>query len=96
MRIRDQKSTALIFASGKMSVTGAKGEDDLRLASHKHPRIVQKFGFDAKFSEFKIQNINILGSCDVNFPLRVRVYRIRTLWFRLSNFRVVPQSKRHS
>jgi hypothetical protein len=69
MRIRDPKTTALIFASGKMVVTGAKSEDDSRLASRKYARIVQKLGFDAKFSEFKIQNI--VGSCDVRFPIRL-------------------------
>ncbi|KAJ7758426.1 TBP-domain-containing protein [Mycena olivaceomarginata] len=69
MRIRDPKTTALIFASGKMVVTGAKSEDDSRLASRKFARIVQKLGFDAKFSEFKIQNI--VGSCDVRFPIRL-------------------------
>ena len=69
MRIRDPKTTALIFASGKMVVTGAKSEDDSRLASRKYARIVQKLGFDAKFSEFQIQNI--VGSCDVKFPIRL-------------------------
>ena len=69
MRIRDPKTTALIFASSKMVVTGAKSEDDSRLASRKYARIVQKLGFDAKFSEFKIQNI--VGSCDVKFPIRL-------------------------
>jgi transcription initiation factor TFIID TATA-box-binding protein len=69
MRIRDPKTTALIFASGKMVVTGAKSEDDSRLASRKYARIIQKLGFDAKFSEFKIQNI--VGSCDVRFPIRL-------------------------
>ena len=69
MRIRDPKTTALIFASGKMVVTGAKSEDDSRLASRKYARIVQKLGFDAKFSEFKIQNI--VGSGDVKFPIRL-------------------------
>ncbi|KAJ7888147.1 TBP-domain-containing protein [Mycena olivaceomarginata] len=63
------KTTALIFASGKMAVTGAKSEDDSHLASRKFARIVQKLGFDAKFSEFKIQNI--VGSCDVRFPIRL-------------------------
>ncbi|KAI6110094.1 TBP-domain-containing protein [Pisolithus sp. B1] len=62
-------TTALIFASGKMVVTGAKSEDDSRLASRKYARIVQKLGFDAKFAEFKIQNI--VGSCDVKFPIRL-------------------------
>lgn len=69
MRIREPKTTALIFASGKMVVTGAKSEDDSRLASRKYARIIQKLGFDARFSEFKIQNI--VGSCDVRFPIRL-------------------------
>ena len=69
MRIREPKTTALIFASGKMVVTGAKSEDDSRLASRKYARIIQKLGFDAKFAEFKIQNI--VGSCDVRFPIRL-------------------------
>ena len=69
MRIRDPKTTALIFASGKLVVTGAKSEDDSRLAARKYARIIQKLGFDAKFSDFKIQNI--VGSCDVTFPIRL-------------------------
>ncbi|POS81681.1 TATA-box-binding protein, partial [Erysiphe pulchra] len=36
MRIREPKTTALIFASGKMVVTGAKSEDDVKLASRKY------------------------------------------------------------
>lgn len=69
MRIRDPKTTALIFASGKMVVTGAKSESDSKLASRKYARIIQKLGFDAKFTDFKIQNI--VGSCDVQFPIRL-------------------------
>ncbi|KAK9249534.1 hypothetical protein V1506DRAFT_526246 [Lipomyces tetrasporus] len=69
MRIREPKTTALIFASGKMVVTGAKSEDDSKLASRKYARIIQKLGFNAKFMEFKIQNI--VGSCDVRFPIRL-------------------------
>ena len=42
---------------------------DSRLAPRKYARIVQKLGFDAKFAEFKIQNI--AGSCDVKFPIRL-------------------------
>lgn len=41
----------------------------MRLASRKYACIVQKLGFVAKFSEFKIQNI--VGSCDVKFPIRL-------------------------
>lgn len=69
MRIREPKTTALIFASGKMVVTGAKSEDDSKLASRKYARIIQKLGFAAKFTDFKIQNI--VGSCDIKFPIRL-------------------------
>jgi transcription initiation factor TFIID TATA-box-binding protein len=70
MRIRDPKTTALIFASGKMVCTGAKSETDSKLAAKKYCRIVQRTGFeDVKMKEFKIQNI--VGSCDVKFPIRL-------------------------
>ncbi|GIY83837.1 TATA-box-binding protein [Caerostris extrusa] len=62
MRIREPRTTALIFSSGKMVCTGAK-------AARKYARIVQKLGFDAKFLDFKIQNM--VGSCDVKFPIRL-------------------------
>ena len=63
------KTTVLIIAMGKVVITGAKLEDDSRLASRKYARTIQKLGFAAKFSEFKIQNI--VGSCDVEFPIRL-------------------------
>ncbi|GIL65968.1 hypothetical protein Vafri_19614 [Volvox africanus] len=69
MRIREPKTTALIFASGKMVCTGAKSEDDSRTAARRYAKIVQKLGFPATFKEFKIQNI--VGSCDVKFPIRL-------------------------
>jgi hypothetical protein len=52
-----------------MVVTGAKSEDDSKLASRKYARIIQKLGFNAKFTDFKIQNI--VGSCDIKFPIRL-------------------------
>uniref|UniRef100_A0A7S0ZL16 TATA-box-binding protein n=1 Tax=Timspurckia oligopyrenoides TaxID=708627 RepID=A0A7S0ZL16_9RHOD len=70
MRIREPKTTALIFSSGKIVVTGAKSIDSAKLASRKYARIVQKLGYEAaKFSEFKVQNI--VASCDVTFPVRL-------------------------
>ncbi|KAM2984986.1 hypothetical protein FF2_005444 [Malus domestica] len=69
MRIREPKTTALIFASGKMVCTGAKSEEQSRLAARKYARVIQKLGFPAKFKDFKIQNI--VGSCDVKFPIRL-------------------------
>jgi len=69
MRIREPRTTALIFSSGKMVCTGAKSEEDSRLAARKYARIVQKLGFMTKFKDFKIQNM--VGSCDVKFPIRL-------------------------
>ncbi|KAL9225241.1 hypothetical protein vseg_001190 [Gypsophila vaccaria] len=72
MRIREPKTTALIFSSGKMVCTGAKNESQSKLAARKYARIVQKLGFSASFKDFKIQNI--VGSCDVQFPIRLELF----------------------
>ncbi|KAM3253623.1 hypothetical protein ACQJBY_047610 [Aegilops geniculata] len=49
--------------------TGAKSEQQSKLAARKYARIIQKLGFPAKFKDFKIQNI--VASCDVKFPIRL-------------------------
>jgi len=69
MRIREPKTTALIFASGKMVCTGARSEEDSKKAARQYAKIIMKLGFAVKFTEFKIQNI--VGSCDVRFPIRL-------------------------
>ena len=48
MRIREPRTTALIFSSGKMVCTGAKSEEDSRMAARKYARIVQKLGFPVR------------------------------------------------
>ncbi len=84
MRIREPKTTALIFASGKVSifvrecievnvsqmiVTGAKSSDEVATAARKYKEIVVKCGFPAVLREFKIQNMT--ATCDVGFPIRL-------------------------
>jgi len=70
MRIRDPKTTALIFSSGKMVITGAKSEEAAKLGCKKYARIIQRLGYGhVKFLEFRIQNI--VASCDVKFPIRL-------------------------
>ncbi|XP_048218004.1 TATA box-binding protein-like 2 [Perognathus longimembris pacificus] len=69
MRIREPRTTALVFSSGKMVCTGARSEEQSRLAARKYARVVQKLGFPARFLDFKIQNM--VGSCDVRFPIRL-------------------------
>lgn len=69
MRIKEPKTTALIFSSGKLVITGAKSEDKARLAARKFARVVEKIGYPVRFREFKIQNM--VGSCDLGFPIRL-------------------------
>ena len=69
MRIRDPKTTALIFASGKMVVTGAKSEKASKLASQRYAKIINKLGFNAQFTDFKVQNI--VSSCDLKFCIKL-------------------------
>ena len=67
MRLRDPKTTALIFASGKMVCTGAKTEEASKTAARKYARIIQKLGNPVSFQNFSIQNI--VGSVDVKFAI---------------------------
>lgn len=67
MRIKEPKTTALIFKSGKMVCTGARSEEDSKKAARQYAKYIRKLGFDVKFSEFTIQNI--VGSCDVKFKI---------------------------
>eukprot|EP01104_Vermistella_antarctica_P004926 TRINITY_DN15349_c0_g1_i1.p1 TRINITY_DN15349_c0_g1~~TRINITY_DN15349_c0_g1_i1.p1 ORF type:complete len:267 (-),score=46.58 TRINITY_DN15349_c0_g1_i1:172-972(-) len=69
VRIRKPQTTALIFASGKVVCTGARSEDMSRLAARKYARMIQKLDFPAKFMDFEVRNI--VGSCDVKFPIRL-------------------------
>ncbi|OTF78755.1 TATA-box binding protein (TBP), component of TFII-D and TFIIIB-like [Euroglyphus maynei] len=69
MRIFEPRTTAMLFASGKIVVTGAKNERLACLACRKFARIVQKLGYDVKFSDFKVQNV--VSTVDMKFPIRL-------------------------
>jgi hypothetical protein len=53
MRIRNPRTTALIFGSGKMVCTGAKSEEDSLQAARRYARVIQKLGFPVGYL-FKI------------------------------------------
>jgi transcription initiation factor TFIID TATA-box-binding protein len=68
MRIKEPRTTALIFESGKMVCTGAKSEIDSKKAAKKFAKTIKKIGYpDLKFQDFKIQNV--VGSCDLKFQI---------------------------
>ena len=69
LRLREPKATGLLFASGKLVITGPKNEDDGLLAGRRMAKIVQKLGFPATFNDFRVQNMVATG--DTGFPIRL-------------------------
>lgn len=70
MRLREPRATALIFASGKICVTGVKSTHNVTLAMKKFHYIIERIGFQPKeFMDFKVQNI--VGTADCGFPIRL-------------------------
>ena len=67
MRIREPKTTALIFKSGKVVCTGAKSEDISHSSAKMYAKQIRKLGFPIKLSDFKIQNV--VASCDLQFQI---------------------------
>ena len=70
IRILNPRSTALVFASGNMVVTGCKSTAESRLAARKYTRIYQTLGIPVMFRKFKIQNI--VASAASGFPIKLQ------------------------
>ncbi len=69
MHIKDPKSAALIFSSGKMVVTGTNSEENSLRAAQKYTTIMKRLKCAANCTEFKVQNMT--ASCDIEFPIRL-------------------------
>ena len=70
MRLREPRATALIFASGKMCITGVKSTHNATLATKRFAYIVERVGFKPQdYLDFKVQNM--VGTTDVGFPIRL-------------------------
>jgi len=54
MRIRDPKTTAMIFASGKMICLGAKSEELSKEGAKRYAQAIKKVGFSVSMQNFKI------------------------------------------
>lgn len=83
MRIREPRTTALIFSSGKMVCTGAKSEEDSRLAARKYARIIQKLGFTVSWS-----GIWELGATVTAGPGGDRFFRYSSFQAKFLDFKV--------
>ncbi len=68
-RIREPHSTACIFASGKVNVTGTKSEADAKRAATKFAKNVKKADYAASVNDFRVININ--GTADMGYQLNL-------------------------
>ena len=69
MRIKEPKSVALIFNSGKMVCAGAKNEEDSKTAAKKFAKTVKKLVNEVIFKNFRI--INMVATCDFKFRIHL-------------------------
>jgi len=70
MRLREPRATALVFASGKLVITGTKSCHNSSLATKKIAYILERVGFQpSSHINFKVQNM--VGTVDVGFPIRL-------------------------
>ena len=67
MKIKEPRTTALIFSSGKIVCLGAKTEEESKKACRKFAKIIKSLGYPVIFKEFKFQNI--VGSAYVQNQL---------------------------
>ena len=71
IRIREPRTTALVFESGKMVVTGAGCWEDAKKASIKFAKAIRKLGFTVSLTEENLNLSNIVASCDVKFAIQL-------------------------
>ena len=67
MRIKEPKTTALIFSIGKMVCLGAKNEEQSKAACKKFGKILKNLNYPITLKKFKIRNI--VSSCEVKFKI---------------------------
>ena len=69
LRLKEPKTIALIFDSGRIVVTGAKNEEDSEKAAKKFAKIIRSVGYNVKFKDFLITNMS--GTYNLGFNIRL-------------------------
>jgi transcription initiation factor TFIID TATA-box-binding protein len=71
MRMKDpMRTTALIFKTGKMVITGAKSEQQSELAAHHYAKAIEKVQKQKiKITKFTVQNM--VASCSVDHKINL-------------------------
>ena len=77
IRIKEPKTSALIFSSGKIVCTGARTMDNVRESIRKIIKSLEKINVKIKdFPEVKIQNIVAAGSVGMDLNLNVLAMKL--------------------
>jgi len=85
IRIKDPKTSALIFSSGKVVSTGARTLEDVRLSLKKIIKAIKKINIDIKIEpEIKVQNMVASGAVGMDLNLN-------TLAMKLPNTEYEPE-----
>jgi len=69
MKLRQPYTTANIWNSGKITCTGANSEDQAKIAGRRFARILQKLGFNTRFTNYRV--VNVLGTVTLPFAIRI-------------------------
>jgi transcription initiation factor TFIID TATA-box-binding protein len=72
MRLSDPKTTALLFSSGNVVLTGAKTPLLSRLAARKYVAVLRDAGLNVAMRSFKVQNI--VATTQIDAPMRLREF----------------------
>ena len=81
MKLKEPKSHASIFSSGKLTCTGVKSEEQLKKAIIKYDKIIKSCGFSTKLNLDEIVINNISATFDFKFmlPLKRLYYYLGSL-----------------
>ena len=71
LRLKEPKTIALIFDSGRIVVTGAKNEEDSKKAAKEFTKIVRSTGYEVKFKDKDFSITNMSGTYNLGFNIRL-------------------------
>ena len=67
MKIKEPKTTAIIYHTGKLICMGATSEEDSRKSAKIFAKIIKAHGYNVQFNDYKIDNI--LATIDLKFEI---------------------------
>ena len=67
LKIKEPKTTILIFVNGKIVCLGGKSVEESEKACHKVEELLKDLGYPVLLKDFKVQNM--VGSCHLNFKI---------------------------